>query len=144
MVEIDWCKKQLRGISLIGSNLDLGKSYLEDSYGSLKVALNSEGKWRVVTAYYACYDALYGILMKCGIKSEIHDCSIKLMELFDFSNEDVVFMKKMKQDRINSQYYRMEIKLNDLNRVKEFIFRCERIYRDLDDGRINKIRELFE
>lgn len=144
MVEIDWCKKQVKGISLIDVNLDLGKSYLEDAYESLKVALKSEGKWRVVTAYYACYDSLYAILMKCGIKSEIHDCTIKLMDLFDFSENEISFMKKMKQDRINSQYYRMKINLGDLRKVKEFILKCEKIYGELNGAEVIKIRGLLK
>ena len=35
--------------------------------------------WISTTAYYARYFAFYALLQKCGIKSEIHDCTISLM-----------------------------------------------------------------
>ena len=37
--------------------------------------------------YYVCYNALYSLLVKCGIKCEIHDCNFKLMFLFDFDKK---------------------------------------------------------
>jgi uncharacterized protein (UPF0332 family) len=37
--------------------------------------------WIATTAYYARYFALYALLMKIGIKSEIHDCSIAIARL---------------------------------------------------------------
>ncbi|MEA2003961.1 MAG: hypothetical protein U9O53_03295 [archaeon] len=49
----------------------------------------------MITAYYACYNALYSILMKCGIKSEIHDCTIELMDFFDFEAKDIEFITQL-------------------------------------------------
>ena len=140
MVDIGWCKKQSRGISLIEQKLHLSKAYLKDAYDSLKVCSNSEGKWQVITGYYSCYNAFYSILMKCGIKCEIHDCTIKLMKLFDFSDAEIKFLEKLKRDRIQSQYYIKDINLGDVNPVKEFILKCEEILNSLNEGEINKIR----
>ncbi|MDI6720892.1 MAG: hypothetical protein QMD85_00775 [Candidatus Aenigmarchaeota archaeon] len=57
---------------------------------------------------YARYNAIYALLKKVGIKSEIHDCSIALIkylfsDIFDkkFLNE----LEKSKQQRIDVQYY---------------------------------------
>jgi uncharacterized protein (UPF0332 family) len=41
----------------------------------------NETDWILTTAYYARYFALYALLTKIGIKSEIHDCTINLAKL---------------------------------------------------------------
>ncbi len=141
MVGINWCLKQSKGISLIDKKSHLAESYLEDAYDSFKVCMSSEGKWKVITGYYACYDAVYAILMKCGIKSEIHDCTIKLMGFFDFSEKDVRFMKELKERRIRVQYCRAKAELNNLQGIKEFVLKCEEVLNMLDDSKIEKIRD---
>lgn len=40
-----------------------------------------ETDWITTTAYYARYFALYALLMKIGVKSEIHDCTIAIAKL---------------------------------------------------------------
>lgn len=39
-----------------------------------------EIEWIATTAYYARYFAFYALLQKCGISSEIHDCTLSLMQ----------------------------------------------------------------
>jgi len=140
MVEIGWCRKQPGGISLIDKKLHLSEAYLKDAYESLKVCMNSEGKWKVVTGYYACYNALYSILMKCGIKCEIHDCTIKLMKLFNFSDSEIRFIDGLKKKRIQGQYYLKKVELGSVTSVKNFILKCEEILNSLNEDEINKIR----
>ncbi|MCK4997756.1 hypothetical protein KAS08_05630 [Candidatus Pacearchaeota archaeon] len=141
MVDLAWCKRQVRGISLIEEKKHLSESYLKESWDSFQTCLKIEGKWRVVTGYYSCYNAFYSVLMRCGIKSEIHDCSIKLMSLFDFIDEDILFIQKLKKKRINAQYYLKEVKLEEINKVKSFVSKCERILEDLNNEKIKEIRE---
>lgn len=86
--KIKWCLCQKRGIQLTEPKPHLSKSYMEEADEALENVFSAKGKWRTITAYYACYSALYSILMKCGIKSEIHDCTLELMHLFDFSEEN--------------------------------------------------------
>jgi len=140
MVDIGWCKKQGRGIALIEKKPHLSKQYLEDAYESLKACMKSEGKWRVITAYYACYNAFYSILMKCGVKSEIHDCTIKLMGFFGFSDEDIKFLEILKRNRIQGQYYLKQVSLKNIRDVKEFILKCEEILNRLNEDTIKEIR----
>jgi len=140
MVSVKWCKNQQKGISLIERKPHLSKAYLEDAYESLKVCLNSDGKWKVITGYYACYNSLYSILMKCGIKCEIHDCTISLMSLFNFSEKYISFIKSLKKDRIQGQYYLKKVKLTDVLLTKKFILKCEEILNSLKDDEIDKIR----
>jgi len=144
MVNLTWCKKQVRGISLIPLNDNLSVSYLEEAHDSFEAYLKNDGKWKVITGYYACYNALYSILMKCGIKSEIHDCSIKLMALFDFSEEEIEFMVKLNKKRIDTQYYLKKVILEDDLAIKKFILKCELILDELKDKSINEVRRALE
>ena len=66
----------------------------------------NETDWILTTAYYARYFALYALLMKMGIKSEIHDCTINVAKLLANNGiltpsliEDVA---KAKQTRIDT------------------------------------------
>ena len=141
MVSLKWCRNQLKGISLTDKKPHLSKAYMKDAYDSLKVCMNSEGKWKVITGYYACYNAFYSVLMKCGIKCEIHDCTIKLMSLFNFSDSEVKFLERLKRDRIQGQYYLKDVSLKEIILVKKFILRCEEILNSLNEIEISKIRE---
>lgn len=85
------------------------------------------GKWKVITAYYACYNALYSILMKAGVKSEIHDCTLSLMDFLEFENHEKDFMMHLKVDRIDAQYYLKDKKLSDDKTVKQFVNKCKQI-----------------
>lgn len=138
--KFNWCKKQKNGIELISIKEHLSKSYIIEADKTLIEMLKIEGKWKVITGYYACYNALYSILMKCGIKCEIHSCSIQLMELFDFDKEDIDFLGQLKDDRIQSQYYLKETKLEDANKVKDFISKCKLILSQLTKDEIENIR----
>src|SRR3989338_3388152 len=95
--KIRWCLEQRKGIQVTELKPHLSKSYMEEADSTLESVFVTKGKWKLITAYYACYNALYSILMKCGIKCEIHECSIELMALFDFTNEDIDYMRKLKE-----------------------------------------------
>jgi uncharacterized protein (UPF0332 family) len=141
--KIKWCMCQKKGIELIDLNLNLSKAYIDEADETLENVFLAKGKWKIITSYYACYNALYSILMKSGIKSEIHECSIELMYLFDFSEEDVIFLKNLKEDRIKVQYYLKKINLKDECKVKKFILKCKIILNDLNNQKIESIRKLL-
>ena len=69
----------------------------------------NETDWILTTAYYARYFALYALLMKMGIKSEIHDCTLNVAKLL--ANNGILTpsliedFAKAKQTRIDTQYY---------------------------------------
>ena len=139
-----WCMKQKKGIALIETKPHLSDSYMHEADDTLENVLVTKGKWKVITAYYACYNALYSILMKCGIRSEIHDCSIELMTLFDFEESDIKYIRTLKQDRIQVQYYLKEICLEDENNVRMFILKCKQILNDMNSSKIENARKLLE
>lgn len=110
---IVWCLKQKRGIRIIEPNPNLTKAYLKKALSALNtmtaVVKINETDWITTTAYYARYFALYALLMKIGVKSEIHDCTISIAKLLANNKiltssliEDII---KAKQTRIDTQYY---------------------------------------
>lgn len=139
--KLNWCIKEKRGIELINPKDHLSKSYLKEADETLIEMLKLEGKWKVITAYYACYNSVYAILMKCGIKSEIHTCTIELMRLLPFEKEDIEFLTKLKNNRIQAQYYLKEKILNNENKVKIFISKSKLILNQLNENKIEEIRK---
>lgn len=139
--KIKWCLKQAKGIKLTELKPHLSKSYMDEADETLENVFSAKGKWRLITAYYACYNAFYALLMKCGIRCEIHDCSLGLMSLFDFDASEVRYLQKLKADRIQAQYYLRAVELKDESNVKEFILKCKTLLGDLNSGKIEKIRE---
>jgi uncharacterized protein (UPF0332 family) len=144
MNKIRWCCKQKKGMSLIEINENLAKSYIKESEESLEVCSQIKGKWRTITSYYACYSALYSILMKCGIKSEIHECTIELMKLLGFSDKEKEFLEELKEKRINCQYYLKEENINNLEEIKGFVLRCKEISNQLNSAKIEEIRKMIK
>ena len=142
MVTIRWCLDKKNGIELVESNDNLSQSYFKESKELLMDIKDNLPKWEVIKAYYCCYNALYAILMKAGIKCEIHDCSIELVKLIPiFEVKDYLFLIKLKDKRIANQYYLKNEKLEDLNEVKQFVFNCGKILDALDTDGINALRE---
>lgn len=137
---LEWCLKQNKGIILIETKPHLSESYMKEADDTLENVFTANGKWKLITAYYSCYNALYSILMKCGIKSEIHDCTIELMAVLGFSSSDIRYMTKLKEDRIQAQYYLKNIMLRDESKVKEFVLGCKSILEGIDSGKIEEIR----
>ncbi len=138
--KIIWCLKQKKGIKLIELKLHLSESYMKEADETLENVFTAKGKWRLITAYYACYSAFYSLLMKCGIRCEIHDCSLELMELFDFDASEIEYLKGLKGDRIQAQYYLKNIELENEIDVKKFILRCKTLINNLNSEKIEKIR----
>jgi len=138
--KIKWCLKQKKGIKIIKPNTNLSNSYLKDADETLENLSTVKRKWKVIIGYYACYNALYSILMKAGIQSEIHECSLELMKFLDFRDNSVIFLKDLKEKRIKVQYYLKEIALESEKEVKEFVLECKTILKDLNSEKIEQIR----
>jgi uncharacterized protein (UPF0332 family) len=111
MVSLKWCCKQKDGIKLIEPSENLSKSYMKMSENALGT-MNREKEYNLVFAisagYYSMYYSLYSILMKIGIKCEIHSCTLKFMEkvLEDlYSKEEIKTISKAFDLRNIAQYY---------------------------------------
>jgi uncharacterized protein (UPF0332 family) len=153
---LTWCLRQKRGIRLVKPNQRLAKEYLRKAKSSLNM-MNAaqqigEVEWVVTTAYYARYFALYALLIKMGIRSEIHDCSIAvaspLAEHGVVQQEVVSDLSSAKELRIDMQYYiPRELKKENIEKSIEqariFVLEMEKAIEAVDEERINLIRKIL-
>jgi len=144
MNKLAWCLKQKKGLRLVVPNDLISENYLAEAQKDLDMVDKSNQKWRAVTAYYACYNALYAVLARAGIKCEIHDCTIALMGTLGFSKESIAFLSALKSERIDVQYYLKQSNLEITSeKVKRFILSCEEIILDLTSEKIDNVRKLL-
>jgi uncharacterized protein (UPF0332 family) len=151
---VSWCCKQKRGIKLEQPNDNLCNAYIKKAKSSLNMLESAIEKneidWISATAYYARYFAFYALLQKCGIKSEIHDCTISLMN-FLFVNENIIekhFYNELqlaKELRVDTQYYvTEEIDLDklkkDSNTAGSFVLRMEEVIENITEEQMNAIK----
>jgi len=151
---VSWCWKQKRGIKLEEPNNNLCNAYIEKAKSALNMLDSAIEKeeidWIATTAYYSRYFALYALLQKCGIKSEIHDCTISLMH-FLFVEENIIpeelytELLLAKDLRVDTQYYVTEQidkeKLKtDSATARNFVLKMEEVIENITDEQVQKIR----
>ncbi len=147
-----WCSKQKKGIKITNPNDNLCDAYIKKSHNSLK-SMNVNMKegiydWAVDAAYYSRYQAIYALLQKCGIDSEIHDCSILLIEFLFENKLDLKIIKEIQQSkkqRIDLIYYTNRlVPLEDIkenvNFAPNFVLVIEKLISTLDADQIEEIR----
>lgn len=111
MVSIKWCCKQKEGINLVDPNDNLSEAYMkmaEASLGTMGREKNYNLAFAISACYYSMYSSLYSVLIKIGVKCEIHSCTLEFMKKFLlelYSNEDYSMIKKAFNLRIIAQYY---------------------------------------
>jgi len=153
MKKISWCKKQSKGIRLIEPNENLSKAYYENAEESLRVlrSINEtkSNMWLATTKYYIEYFAVYSILMKIGIKCEIHDCTIELIRFLE--NQEIIekgvseILEKDKELRIDNQYYLKNKPVDiDFEKLSNFLLSVRESLAKLDGGMIDEIKREIE
>ena len=110
MVSIKWCLKQKKGLELVEPNKNMSDSYIKMAEESIVALKNVEESkiWTATTAYYVFYYSLYSLMLRIGIKCEIHSCSLEFMKqlLNTFYNQmDFKMINSSFSARINLQYY---------------------------------------
>jgi len=148
-----WCLRQKKGIRIVNPNQNLLKEYLKKTKSSLNTmnaALQiKETDWILTTAYYARYFALYDLLMKLGIKSEIHDCSIAIARLLArngiLERNLVADISKAKETRIDVQYYvTRELEQEKIRRnvesARKFVLELEKTIESITTSQIKSVR----
>ena len=105
-------------------------------------SLDDNPEWRVAAAYYAMYFSLSAVLMRAGITSKIHACTIAAMELFTFEADEIERMERAMHARIEAQYaLDPDVEIDTITEyAPRFALRCRAIMHELDDTRIEKIR----
>lgn len=150
MKKISWCKKQENGIKLVDPNDNLAEEYFKNAEESLKVLRiikeTQSNMWLATTKYYIEYFAVYSVLMKIGIKCEIHDCTISLVQFLE--DEDIIktethkILEKDKELRIDNQYYLKNRAVDiDFEMLSDFLLSIKESLNKLEDNKINNIRK---
>lgn len=147
MDKIEWCVK--RGMCLVKPNSNLANAYVKKASEALEsISLNTVRDWKISTAYYSIYFSLYAILMKLGVKCEIHSCTIEFAKRSlneFFSDGDLEFFEDSLKARIDSQYY-LDRTVSDkqynmmLTRAPDLFVKCKSIIIKLNEKRIEEIR----
>jgi uncharacterized protein (UPF0332 family) len=150
MNKIKWCCEKKEGLNIIEPNPNLSKAYLKKAEEALQsMRINTVKDWKISTAYYTIYFSLYSVLMKTGIKCEIHSCTIEFAKKFlgDYFNEtEIEFVKDSLKARIDSQYYidrTVPDKQYDtlITKAPEFLIKCKEVLIKLNEKKVNEIRE---
>lgn len=117
---------------------------MEEAEEDLENLKDASQKWKNIVAYYACYNAFYGLLLKIGIKSEIHDCTIEIIFLVIELKKYESFLKKVKKSRINVQYYLGRPDQVDINKIKLFVLDCNVLFDNISFDEVQEIRGIIK
>ena len=149
-MSIGWCKKQ--GMKLIESNDNLAEEYYKNAEETLRVTnlIKNSGSnmWLATQKYYTEYLAAYALLMKIGIKTEIHSCTIEIIRLLE--KENIItfkLSKNLEEDkelRIDNQYY-LKNRPVDFNSkaLSELLLKIRELLDNITKEQIKHIRSLI-
>lgn len=151
MVTIKWCLKQASGIRIIEPNENISKGYINMADSAIGTMNREKGKndiFSVSAGYYSMYYSVYSVLIRIGIKCEIHACTLKIMEkvLNEFySREDIQNINMAFKLRNKLQYYVDKIideyeKKKLLDIAPDFLVKSKNTLLSLNEEKINKIR----
>jgi len=152
---LKWCCNQKDGIKLIEPNENLASGYLEmaeKAIGTMNREKNLNLQFAISAGYYSMYYSLYAVLMKIGIKCEIHTCTLEFMkELLKefYSKEDSDVIKKAFSTRNTSQYYVDKIIAKEdieslFSNALPFLDKSKNILAKINEKDILKIRKEIE
>ncbi|MCX6706726.1 MAG: hypothetical protein NT001_01135 [Candidatus Woesearchaeota archaeon] len=153
MRKISWCKCQDRGIRIIESNDNLSREYFSNAEESMKVLRsiwNTQSMmWLATTKYYIEYFAVYSILMKIGVKCEIHDCTISLSDFLEregiLEKGTAALLENDKGLRIDNQYYLKNRPVDvDMGKMSGFLLSIRQSLEKLNPNRIKELRKKIE
>jgi len=152
--KILWCLSKKNGIKLEEPNNNLSNVYIKKAKSALNMLSSAAEKeeldWMATTAYYARYFVFYALLQKCGITSEIHECTISLMQ-FLFVEENIIHenmfseFQLAKTLRVDTQYYfAKDLDANklkyDADKARDFVLKIEEIIENITPEDIKKLR----
>ena len=153
MNKMKWCLGKREGITITEPNTDLSKAYILKAGEALEsMSVNIIKDWKISTAYYTIYFSLYSLLMKIGIKCEIHSCTIEFTSRYlneFFTQEDIEFFQKSLKARIDSQYYVDRVVSDEQYRdmivkAPSILVNCKSILIKLTEKKVNEIRSKFQ
>ena len=153
MDKIKWCAGKKEGLSLVEPNSNLANAYIKKAEEALEsMRVNIIKDWKISTAYYTVYFSLYAVLMKLGVKSEIHSCTIEFAKRFlkeYFEEKELDFIEDSLKARVDSQYYINRTVPDEqynkmIQKAPKFLVKCKSILIKLNEKKVNEIRDKFQ
>jgi len=146
MERLTWCKQKIR---LTQSNKNLSQEYLRKAERALDATSNLQEnqEWQITAAYYTMYFSIYSLLIRTGIRSEIHACTIELAKYFSLTKKEIQLIKKAQKARIDLQYYTDRVHKETQTIIQEapkILLRCEEIHNTITEQTIQKIRKQLQ
>jgi len=150
-MSLEWCKKQ--GMRLVEPNNELAEEYFKNAEETLRVTnlIKNSGSnmWLATQKYYTEYLSAYSLLMKIGIKSEIHSCTIEVIKLLEQGKFiDFNFSKILEDDkelRIDNQYYLKNRPVDfDSKAIGDILLKISNLMDSLTEEQITRIRSLIK
>lgn len=153
MDEIKWCSGKREGLSLIEPNSNLAEAYLKKAEEALEsMRVNVIRDWKISTAYYTIYFSIYSLMMKIGLKCEIHSCTLEFVKQFlneYFTKDEIDFVRDSLKARIDAQYYidrtvpDAQFK-NMIDSSPDFLVKCKSLHVLLNEKKVAEIRKKFQ
>lgn len=149
MVSLKWCCSQDRGIKIVEPSDNLSIGYTQKAGNFLGTMSREKNLAAAISAcYYSMYYSLYAVMMKIGIKCEIHTCSLEFMNKMlntQYSSEDMKLIDKAFELRNTTQYYVDRIiKKEDsefiISNAPFFVSRSKEILSNINQKDIEEIR----
>lgn len=155
MVNINWCCKQKDGIRLVEPNENLAESYIkmaDEALGTMNRERNYNLKFAISACYYSMYYSLYAVMMKIGVRCEIHSCTLEFMKFAlgnFYSQEDIKIIKKAFDARGIAQYYVDKIVAKEdsdfiMEKAPYFINKSKEVLAKINQKDIERIRKIIE
>ena len=149
MASIKWCLRQKRGLELTKTSERLAGAYLRKAENSLlAIQTGPTREWKILAAYYALYFSIYAVLMRIGVRCEIHSCTLAFMRHSlkkHFTEDEHSFLEQSMEARIRAHYY-VDKEVPDafyeklLHLPPEFLEKCRAVIRTLTESEIKDIR----
>jgi uncharacterized protein (UPF0332 family) len=150
MNKLSWCKQQKNGIQLIEPNDNLATEYFSSAEITLQeLRLTNSNMWMATKQYYVVYFLAYALLMKVGIKSEIHSCTIELIKLFSqqkiTTHKLALILEESKELRIQNQYYlkNTPVSVSD-ETITALVLETKKTLDNITPKQISLIREIVQ
>jgi uncharacterized protein (UPF0332 family) len=147
--KLRWCCDQNKGLKIIKPNDNLAMEYIQSAEETLAVLQDIKNKsnmWLATTKYYCEYFSVYALLMKLGIKCEIHECTIEVCRFLE--ERKIIpsgFTERLEYDkglRIDNQSYLKNRKVVlDFTELRDFVLKIKNKVHSITFEETNKTRE---
>lgn len=151
MVSIRWCLRSDKGLRLMEPSSAMSDSYLKMAEESIAVLQGIEKSriWTATATYYIFYYSLYSLMLRMGVKCEIHSCSLEFMKRHlagIYDGTDIEMVEKAFSARIDLQYYAdrpVDNKIIDETKAycKDFFIKTKDVLAKITEEQISQIRE---